>query len=377
MADNIFKKYRARIAREGILKAVLLGASIGLAALSVIVFICWFAEFKAGLWIGLGVFAALTAGLSPLFYYKLYRPTTKAIAKRVDELGLEERVLTMVELEGDPSYVAMRQREDTMKALGSVNHMLVKVAVSAALIVTFGVGLVLGTSMATVGSLYAADVIPGGATLVAGEKLPKSYTLSYSVSGSGGSIVMYGDDWENETAVSEKITVTEGEDAPAVLAVEDSEHIFVGWSDGVTEAYRRDLNVKSNLEVSAVFLKYVENYDGPAEPDFQVPDVDHDNDDNDNDDPPDENAPPFPNPPPKRPDESNSGNDNENIEDGNTPYDQNYENDRNQALDELGSDDSMGDDLKGGIDDYFNSLQPGDGSGDGSGGSDGGSGLGG
>ncbi len=376
MANNVFKKYYARIAREGVMKAVLLSGGIALGALAVTVLISWFTGFKAGLWLGLGIFAALLAGLTPLFYIKLYRPTAKAIAKRVDKLGLEERVLTMVELENDTSYVALKQREDTMNALSTVNHMLVKLSFSAGLIISFSVALVLGASSLTVGSLYVADVIPSGVELIEGSKTLETYTVSYWVSSEGGTIVKYTDDWENTDPVPEEITVTEGEDAPfAVLAVEDETHIFVGWTDGVTDAYRHDLNVKKDIDVAAVFLKYSESYTDAQAPQFNMPDIDS-RPHNDNDLPPDPDAPPTPS-------ENSSGNGNgtgnggsgasdpgNQIIDGDTYYGDSYDQDHSSANDRLGSDDSMGEDLKGGINDYFDSLQPGSttgGSGDGSG----------
>ncbi len=373
MANNVFKKYRARIAREGILKSILLSACIGLGALSLTVLFSWFFGFKGGLYVGLGLLVGLTALLAPLFYYKLYRPTTKAIAKRVDELGLEERVLTMVELENDPSYIAMRQREDTLKALGSVDHMLVKIAVSAALVITFGVGVLLGCSAITVGSLYVADVIPSGVSLVSENVLPKTFTLTYSVSSSGGgSIVMYTDDWSNEQSVSEEVIVTEGEDAPAVLAVEDDKHIFVGWSDGVTEAYRQDVNVKGNMDVQAIFLKYAENVEDAESDRFAPPDIYREPRDNDNQDgETDPDAPPWPGSEsteqlqdpenlggggngPGGATQSDMGNQ---IIDGQTFYGDTYEDAHSEAMDRLGSDESMDDGLKDSISDYYDSIQ--------------------
>ena len=356
MADNVFKKYRARIAREGILKAFLLSGSIAFGALSLTVLICWLAGFKAGLWIGLGAFAVLLAGLTPLLYIKLYRPTTKAIAQRVDRLGLEERVLTMVELENDASYVAMKQREDTMKALGSVDHMLVKLAVSAALVITFGVGVFFGTSMLTVGSLYVADVIPGGAELLMGEYIPRTYTVTYTA-GDGGSVIMYTDEWSEEPAPAQEIIVTEGENAPAVLAVENDGYLFVGWSDGLTDAYRQDLDVRGNITVSAVFLKYEDDVEDAEDPNFYVPDLDWP--ESDNDTPPDEDTPPKQQPPkPSMSSGTTSGNDGSDlINDNKTHYGENYNEAHQNAMDRLGSDDSMGDDLKGGINDYFDSIQ--------------------
>ncbi len=388
MADDRFKKYRQRLAREGIMKALMLSGSIALGVLALTVFLSWFFGFKAGLWLGLGLFVGILAVLAPLLYFKRYRPTVKSVARRVDELGLEERVITMTEFENDPTYVAERQRQDTIKALGTVDHMLIKFAVSATLIVACAVGLVFGASSVTVGALYVADVIPSGVTLALGEDLPSTYTLTYSVSSAGGgTIVMYTDDWENEQSVSEEIIVTEGENAPAVLAVEDDEHIFIGWSDGVTTAYRMDVNVKGNLKVEAVFLKYAESVEDPEDQRFNAPQVYRDQQNNDNNDnnnsnsdqPPfdsesqQQNSPMDPNQMQNSPTGNMTQTDQGNqIIDGQTFYGDTYEDSHGQALDRLGSDSSIPSDVKDGVTQYYdaiqqNSSQSGEGEGEGEG----------
>lgn len=397
MANNTFKQYRTRIAREGMLKAILLSTCIGFAVLALTVLISWFFGFGAGLWLGLGLLVAVSAGLAPVFYCKLYRPTTKAIAKRIDELGLEERVLTMVELENDSSFVAMRQREDALKALGTVNHMLVKVAVSAALIITFGVGVMLGASAITVGGLYVADVIPSGMELIVNdtEKVPNTYTLNYSVNRKvGGSIIVYNDDWAGEVqSVEENITVEEGENAPAVLAVEAENYVFVGWSDGVTEAYRHDLAVKGDLKVEAVFLRLAESLDPAEEENFNAPNIYRDPVES-RPSPPappvDGESPPWQQTPPPnqngnqqqqdfqnmntqyKPSETTQNSEQNQIIDGGTYYGDMYEPARNDGMDRVSGNEDISDGQKQSASDYYdsisqNSSQNGEGEGEGDG----------
>ncbi len=375
MSENIFGKYRARLVREGLLKAFLLSGSIGLGVLSLTVLLSWFFGFKAGLWLGLGLFAACVGAITPLIYIKRYRPTELAIARRVDALGLEERMLTMVEYDGESSYMAECQRQDAMKALGSVNAMLVTVAVSAALIAVFCVGLALGASSVTVGALYAADVIPDGISLVRKEPLPGTFTLTYSVSNNGGgTIVMYTDDWENEQSVSEEIIVTEGEDAPAVLAVSDETHIFIGWSDGSTEVYRQDRNVRSDLKVEAIFLKISESVEAPEEDRMTPPNIyrepsDRDNENNNEFDP---DAPPWQTPPSEstsdgqeddgmdgdwKPGAQTQGAESNQIIDGQTFYGDTYEDSHNSAMDRLGSDDTLSEERKDSVSKYYDAIE--------------------
>lgn len=369
MAENVFKDYRTKIVREGIVKSILLGGSIGLFALALTVLFSWFFGFKEGLYVGLGLLAACTAAFSPVFYYKRYRPTAKAVAKRVDELGLEERALTMVELENDDSYIAARQREDTHSALRALRSFAAPAMVfSVALIVTAAIALLLGASTLTVGALYAADVIPDGMSLVTEEKLPDTYVITYAVgAGGGGSIVMYTDDWENEQSVLEEIIVTEGEDAPAVLAVEDENYLFVGWSDGVTEAYRQDRNLSATKKVEAIFMKLEDEADGPEKAPFDVPQIYREPSENDDNKEPDPNAPPWlgESEGQHQPGDTNGAGPGEQMQsaagnqvyDGQTFYGDPYEDEHNSAMDRLGSDDSMSGDLKDGISDYYDSIE--------------------
>lgn len=277
MKNRLFKKYRARIVHEGILKASLCGSSIGCAMLSVCALVSWLVGFKPGLFIALGLFVVVCAVSIPLFYHFCFRPTDKSIAARMDALGLEERVITMVELEGDDSFIAQKQREDTKHVLGRVNSGLVKMAVSVSMIVLAVIAGTVALSFTAVDSLYYAGIIPGGEELWYGEPSFGEYQVTYSVkTAESGFVVFWTDDWEKEEKVTEAITVSEGEDAPAVLAVPEPDYVFVGWSDGVRIPYRQDLEIRSNLEVLAIFEPLDETLDRDETPPEEQRDSDGD-----------------------------------------------------------------------------------------------------
>ena len=253
MADKLFQKYYKRVAKEGVLKALLIALSIASGALALTAAFSWFFGFKAGLYIGIALFVVILGALTPLLYIRKFRPSTKAIAQRVDELGLEERVLTMTELENDSSYLALKQREDTVHALKQVDHMLIKIAVSTALIVVTAAVVVFGAGFMTVDTLYVAGVIPSGVSLISEAVGDKSYIVSYDVDlsneaiaalkeaeveipESGYGFVYYYDEenWRTQDKFEDQIEINEGEAAPAVLAVASRGYVFVRWSDGVT-----------------------------------------------------------------------------------------------------------------------------------------------
>ena len=164
--SGLFKKYRSRVVKEGILKAVVCGLIVGFAVLIVTALAFWFAGVPWGLWLSIALFAAATGASVPAFYFLKFKPTAKAIAKRIDQLGLEERIITMMELEKDESFIAMKQREDALAAMKKADHMLIKVVVTTALVVAVSVTGAFGVGAGTVSALYTAGVIPSGMDLL-------------------------------------------------------------------------------------------------------------------------------------------------------------------------------------------------------------------
>ena len=161
MTKKAFKDYNARLNKEAFVKSLICGLIIGFSVLLVSAIVFWLTAFNQT-WLCAVIWAAATAGTTPIFYYKKFRPTVKEIAKRIDELGLEERMLTMAQFEGDNSYIAVRQREDAMHALSTVNAKLIKFVVSVPLIVTLAIVGISGTGMVTVAALSAAGVLDSG-----------------------------------------------------------------------------------------------------------------------------------------------------------------------------------------------------------------------
>lgn len=309
MTSEVFKKYYKKIGRESILKALLCGLTIGFSLMFVCIAASWLAGFKAGIYIGLGLFVAATAIATPLFYTFRFRPTTKKIAQRIDTLGLEERILTMAELENDDSFIAMKQREDALKAMKSVSSEMLKIAVSVPLIAAVAISATLGTGM-TVAAAVAPD---GGKHFVDGLKEKHTYEITYTVEGKGwvidftkkenaallaamkerarqreidkangkevtedetlpgtfqsrlGIVYTASDETAQATMVLDganyedtayTFEVTEGEEfGVKLMALPQKGYVFVGWSDGVTSPYREDMEATATKTVTATFEK--------------------------------------------------------------------------------------------------------------------------
>lgn len=249
-AKKMFSKYYKRLSRESFIKALMCGLVVGFTVNLITAAICWFAEIKL-LWLPIVLWVAVTAIATPLFYFLKLRPTAQLVAKRIDEFGLEERVLTMTELEGDDSFIARKQREDALNALNTVSAKLIKTVVSAGLIITVSVVGLCGLGMTTVSSLYALGKIGSGKDLVkdvvTGD--PINYTIKYDVDGKG---TLYGK--------GEQV-LPDGQGASSVLV--DAEHnwVFVDWElsskrDPFIESeiegpYRADGKVNKDVNVTA------------------------------------------------------------------------------------------------------------------------------
>lgn len=406
--SGLFKKYRSRVVKEGILKAVVCGLIVGFAVLIAAALAFWFAGVPWGLWLSIALFAVATGASVPAFYFLKFKPTAKAIAKRIDQLGLEERIITMMELEKDESFIAMKQREDALAAMKKADHMLIKVVVTTALVVAVSVVGVFGVGAGTVSALYTAGVIPSGMDLLhqvtAGE--PGTYTVSYSISDGQGSIldwttneVLYtsieesaegtpgegtqggvsataadisgssdasgsvesGDSGEaGEEEEKNVFTLQEGENCIPVIAEPADGWVFVQWSDGLRDPYRYDLAVSEDIEVTALFEPLDENaeQDGdtvPGEGDGQEGEEGEDDGapiDEEATDGPASDGPPGSG--------ANGGRDDaaQQIEDGGTYYGDKYDEAYEDAMDKLAQNDSIPDWLKEIISDYYDAIQP-------------------
>ena len=246
MSDKNLQKYYLRLATEGILKALLWGLAIGFGALAILGGLYWMMAWKA-VWVCLVVWGAVSVGATLALYYWKYKPTTKYIAHRVDNLGLHERILTMTELEGDESYIAQRQRRDALEALQSIGPELLKIGVSVRTIIMSAVSAVLGIGLVIVAFLSAAGIIPSGKDLFfpnGGSGPLEKYTITYVVKdGCFGEI-------QGETEQE----VEEGKTTQGVVAVAGEGWAFLRWTDGGENPYREDV-VTEHKTYIAVFVE--------------------------------------------------------------------------------------------------------------------------
>lgn len=233
--------FRKRVAREGWIKSILSGLSVGFGAEIICSLVFWALGIKL-FWISIIVFAAVAVISAPLFYFCRFRRSTREIASRVDMLGLEERILTMTQFADDDSFMARYQREDAMRALEKINSSMLKIAVSVPLIAVCAVTLVVGagaTAVSAVSDRSLIDLINE-----ANKPEPILHTVRYGVKDDIGGKVFGRCDQSVENGAS----------ADAVQAVADENYIFVGWTDGCEDAFRTDEAVEKDIKAYAVFV---------------------------------------------------------------------------------------------------------------------------
>lgn len=160
---KLFSQYRNKLVFEGIIKALLCGLAVG-AALSAVPAVITLAFNINGLVYSLIVLAGGTVAAAPIFYFALFRPTTKAVIHRVDRLGLEERVVTMMEFQKDDSYIAMAQREDAKNQLATRDRKSLKFSKFAMvpIMVALGVSLVLAGTIVPLNVISVEDPVAWG-----------------------------------------------------------------------------------------------------------------------------------------------------------------------------------------------------------------------
>lgn len=116
---NILNNFKKKLKKENIIKSLLCSLLVSTLIFIFFQLFVWF--FHLNILISV-IPPIISFGTSfPLFYYKKFKYSEIQLAKRIDDLGLEERVITMTELEGNDSFIAKKQREDTVEALKEVN----------------------------------------------------------------------------------------------------------------------------------------------------------------------------------------------------------------------------------------------------------------
>ncbi len=245
--NSVFKKYYSKMAIEGVFKALFCGVIAGFGLSFIVATIIYFAGYEQ-IWLPIGLGLGVCALSTVAFYFVKFRPDSNDIAKRLDRLGLEERMITMLEFEHDESYVALRQRDDAKVKMELTPAKSLRFRLSKLMIVFVVLAVVLGSSMTTVVGLASGGVIPPGDEVIGGDDPLKKYVAISYVAEEGGEIEGEADQ-----------LILPGEDAEPVTAVAIDGWVFDGWDDGVKTPWRSDLKVETSITYTAIFVEIGES----------------------------------------------------------------------------------------------------------------------
>ena len=258
-----FEKHYAKLSLEAWFNSFLLGGIVGLFSGFAAALTTYFLTFN-GIILAILVFLGVTVLATPLFYFVKFRPNVVKNARRLDRLGLEERLVTMVEYESDTSYIAELQRNDAKKNLAKLDSSKIKLRISKAFLILIIVSASLFTVMTTLEALDVAGVLPGGDDII-DEVIPEEqiqyFEVIYDVDGGG---YIYGE--------AEQL-VAEGGQTLEIVAVADDGWEFVEWEDGYKKPARIDKNITEDILFIAIFAQTGE---GDQESDQQDPNSEND-----------------------------------------------------------------------------------------------------
>lgn len=118
--ENVLIEFKKKAKKQNIIKAGLCSVAISLLFTIPFLIAFWIMDYKYKFIICAGIFIVGISVLFPVLYFKKFKYTEIQLAKRIDDLGLEERVLTMIELKDNDSFIAKKQKEDTLNVLKTV-----------------------------------------------------------------------------------------------------------------------------------------------------------------------------------------------------------------------------------------------------------------
>lgn len=157
--------YQRKLTKEAVIKSGVFGLIAGFLLMILISVISFATKYNA-MWISLSVWAAASVGCTLLLYFTVFKTTAEKTASRMDEMGLDERVITMLELQGTDSVIAQKQRADTQSVLQNVTPQKMKFGglklfiVFASILGAIAVAAILMMSFSTVQAVRAASTDP-------------------------------------------------------------------------------------------------------------------------------------------------------------------------------------------------------------------------
>ena len=269
-AKEEFKKLYSRYLKKFFINIALQSALISLSILLALTVVFWIIGFKY-FWIAFIVFAVVY-GASFLTLYLIKKPSEKEFFMTLEDMGLEQRAITMYEYMEDDSLIAKLQRENAKENIKNKDYKSLKISVSVALLSVVGVIFAASAGTSVAAGLSANRIIPSVGEAIAEIQEEKEFEIEFKTDGCG---VIEGDIFQ---------VVKAGEDALGVNAIPEDGWYFYSWgvydekygeviTDDMNQnkedhdPYREVTNVDRNYTYYAVFkeLEDDQNNDGDSD----------------------------------------------------------------------------------------------------------------
>ena len=247
-----FEMRYAKLTQEAVLKATLVGLVAAFGAVFVASIALWFTGTdNAGLVLGvlLGVLAFVTVLTAAILYFAKFRPTVKSNARRIDGLGLEERVITMIDYKNDDSVIARLQRDDAITALNRITNSNIRISIPKKQLITLLVTAAVGLPSGILSYGSAKGWFPDFNDFKDSFEETEYVEVIYMAEDGG-----YIDGEEVQLVLM-------GENASTVIAIPDEGYSFEGWDDGFRKPERTDTKIDHPLVLTAIFLPLDEDGD--------------------------------------------------------------------------------------------------------------------
>ena len=247
---QFFDKHYKRLVTEGILKSAILGALVCFVINFIFAFLYWM--FAIGsIWLGIGIGTVSGIAFGVALYFLRYNPTEKTVAGRIDRYGFEERMITMLELREDESFMADMQRRDARKSLDNAPAKIIRFNLSKTSLMLVSALILVSISLTVLGGLAKLGKIPYGKNIFGSDD--------------GMFDVVYATDEGGIILGNANQSVSPGENTSAVLAIPSNGWIFVGWDDGGRSPQRYETEVEGDMIITAVFEKIDKNETDPED----------------------------------------------------------------------------------------------------------------
>ena len=219
MINEILSSYGKRLKKEGMLKALLVACIIGFIATAISAVAVWFISASL-VWVCAIIFAVVTLVSTVVLYHAFYKPSNEDIARRLDSLGLEERIITMNQFANDDSFIARKQREDALNAIKQVKAEKIKVKVPKKVVVGVPVSGTVAAACIVFCALVILGKAPAGSDII--DNIVNAQTPTYEVV-----FEVFGDGYIEGDIVQ---FVKEGEDGMFVEAIAMEGYVLVDWA---------------------------------------------------------------------------------------------------------------------------------------------------